>query len=66
MKKPPFNDFMANNHLQSSVILRREAAYLYDAVYLYAWSLKKSLLLNDNPLNGTAIIERLKNRSYKR
>lgn len=46
--------------------LRREAAYLYDAVKLYAWSLKEVLLEGKDPLNGTLIIQKLMNRSYFR
>lgn len=47
--------------------LRREAAFLYDAVRLYAWSLNKTITeqLGD-PSNGTLIIENLKNHTYLR
>eukprot|EP00095_Tigriopus_kingsejongensis_P008339 maker-scaffold395_size185061-snap-gene-0.32 protein:Tk08339 transcript:maker-scaffold395_size185061-snap-gene-0.32-mRNA-1 annotation:"guanylate cyclase 32e" len=44
--------------------LRREAAYLYDAVHLYAKSLKQVLLNGGDPFNGTQIIQNLLNRSY--
>ena len=65
MKKPPFDEFMNGTNFQIEV-LRREAAYLYDAVNLYAWSLNQTLLAKEDPRNGTRIIERLKNHSYKR
>ena len=32
---------------------------------MYASSLKQSLILKEDPLNGTKIIERLKNKIYK-
>ena len=45
----------------------RDAAHLYDAVMLYAWSVKK-ILENDlgDPKNGTLVIDLLKQRSYFR
>ena len=48
----------------SSPQILPEAAYLYDAVHLYAWSLNETLKSGGNPRNGTAIIGRLLNRSY--
>lgn len=65
MTRPPF-DKLTNRLTLPFLQLRREAAYLYDAVKLYAWSLKQSLLMAENPYDGTAIISRLFNRSYKR
>jgi hypothetical protein len=65
MTKPPFDDLIEELTLKF-LILRREAAYLYDAVKLYAWSLKISLEKGENPFNGTQIVQRLRNRTYMR
>ena len=46
--------------------LRREAAYLYDAVKLYARSLREVLLDGGDPRNGTLLIQKLMKRSYFR
>jgi len=40
------------------------AAYLYDAVNVYARALKEALDEGVNPRNGTAIVERIKGRTY--
>ncbi|XP_065215329.1 guanylate cyclase 32E [Planococcus citri] len=42
-----------------------EAAYLYDAVHLYAQALLKVLEAGDDPFNGTAIIHHVKKCYYK-
>ena len=45
----------------------RDAAHLYDAVMIYAWSVRK--ILNEglgDPNNGTLVIELLKRRPYFR
>lgn len=42
-----------------------EAAYLYDAVHLYAKALIKVLRQGDRPRNGTAIIEAIKGSKYR-
>lgn len=47
-----------------STQIRAEAAYLYDAVHLYTNALVRVLKLNENPRNGTAIINSLKGSSY--
>lgn len=65
MKQPPFNDFLGQ-YLVQILSPRREAAFLYDAVKLYAKSLKESLENGEDVFNGTRIIERLKNTSYTR
>lgn len=44
--------------------IRAEAAYLYDAVHLYARALIKILESNENPKNGTNIIDSIKGTSY--
>jgi len=40
------------------------AAYLYDAVNVYARALKEALDEGVNPKNGTAVVERIKGRTY--
>jgi len=40
------------------------AAYLYDAVNVYAVALKEALDVGINPRNGTAIVDRIKGRMY--
>lgn len=42
-----------------------EAAYLYDAVHLYAQALVKVLQAGEDPYNGTAIIQHIKRSVYK-
>lgn len=44
--------------------LRPEAAYLYDAVHLYAKALCDVLDGGGDPRNGSAIIESIKGRTY--
>jgi guanylate cyclase, other len=44
--------------------LRPEAAYLYDAVQLYAKALCDVLDGGGDPRNGSAIIESIKGRTY--
>lgn len=41
-----------------------QAAYLYDAVIIYARALTELLRENRDPKNGTAVLERILNRSY--
>ncbi len=65
MMQPPFDDLMDGVTLQF-LVLRREAAYLYDAVKVYAWSLRESLRFGEDPYNGTRIIERLRLKPYLR
>lgn len=48
-------------HLQ----IRAEAAYLYDAVHLYAKALISVLEAGGNPRNGTAIVNAIKGGSYR-
>lgn len=44
--------------------IRAEAAYLYDAVHLYTKALVRVLESNENPRNGSAIIDSLKGSKY--
>lgn len=41
-----------------------QAAYLYDAVMIYARALTEIFQNNEDPRNGTAILQRIINRSY--
>lgn len=45
--------------------IRAEAAYLYDAVHLYADALVYCLENNGDPRNGTEIINAIKGRRYQ-
>lgn len=56
-------DFLWFSHLLSQI--SAEAAYLYDAVLLYAKALIKVLRQGDRPRNGTAIIEAIKGSKYR-
>ena len=64
MTQPPFDDFIDEISLKI-LILRREAAFLYDAVKLYAKALKEMLLKGENPLDGAKLISKLFNQSYQ-
>ncbi|XP_059085457.1 guanylate cyclase 32E-like [Tigriopus californicus] len=58
-----FKDLLGEINVQM-LQLRREAAYLYDAVKLYAESLKIVLLQGGDPFNGSLIIQNLVNQTY--
>jgi hypothetical protein len=45
--------------------IRAEAAYLYDAVNLYAQAVLDLLDRNQDPRNGTAVINAIKGRNYR-
>ncbi|KAL1132652.1 hypothetical protein AAG570_010604 [Ranatra chinensis] len=64
MEKPPFNFPNPVGYLGGVKLIRAEAAYLYDAVKLYAQSFLETLRENEDPTNGTAIINRLRQRHY--
>lgn len=42
-----------------------EAAYLYDAVMIYAQALHETFEEGRDPRNGTALIERIRNKTYR-
>ena len=65
MKKPPFSDFLPEGNVDL-LVLRREAAFLYDAVKLYAQSLRKQILSGKDIFNGKEIVQNLVNQTYKR
>ncbi|XP_059481353.1 guanylate cyclase 32E-like isoform X2 [Neocloeon triangulifer] len=64
MEKPPFSFPNPLTYLGGVKKLRPEAAYLYDAVQLYAKALCDVLDGGGDPRNGTAIIESIKGRTY--
>lgn len=47
-----------------SISVPIQAAYLYDAVMIYARALTEMFDNNEDPRNGTAILQRIVNRSY--
>lgn len=66
LEKPPFSfqtPFKVNKTIEKR--LRTEAAYLYDAVWLYARTAHKILEQGGDIRNGTLIIENLINVTYK-
>ncbi|XP_038109583.1 guanylate cyclase 32E isoform X3 [Culex quinquefasciatus] len=64
LELPPFNYRNPLVYFGGVKQIRAEAAYLYDAVHLYANALLRVLLDGGNPRNGTAIIEAIKGRAY--
>ncbi|XP_053684582.1 receptor-type guanylate cyclase Gyc76C [Sabethes cyaneus] len=64
LERPPFHFRNPLVYFGGVKQIRAEAAYLYDAVHLYANALLRVLLDGGNPKNGTAIIEAIKGRAY--
>ena len=46
--------------------LKRESAYLYDAVMIYAESVAEIVSEEGDVLDGSLVLEHMVNRSYKR
>ncbi|KAJ8981644.1 hypothetical protein NQ317_000872 [Molorchus minor] len=65
MEKPPFNFPNPLTYFGGEKRIRAEAAFLYDAVHLYARALMKVMNNGGNPRNGTAIIDAMKETHYK-
>ncbi|XP_058980104.1 speract receptor [Musca domestica] len=65
MELPPFNFPNPLGLFGGAKQISAEAAYLYDAVHLYAKALIKVLRQGDRPRNGTAIIEAIKGSKYR-
>lgn len=61
MKHRPRNNFYGLISLQ----IRAEAAYLYDAVMLYASAVLETHNAGGDIRNGTAIIEKIRCRHYQ-
>ncbi|XP_055593126.1 speract receptor isoform X2 [Uranotaenia lowii] len=64
LELPPFNYRNPLVYFGGVKQIRAEAAYLYDAVHLYANALLRVLLDGGNPKNGSAIIAAIKGRAY--
>ncbi|XP_037032480.1 guanylate cyclase 32E isoform X2 [Bradysia coprophila] len=64
MEMEPFNYPNPLGHIGGVKQIPAEAAYLYDAVHLYARALIKILESDENPKNGTAIVDYIKGTSY--
>uniref|UniRef100_A0AAG5DN07 Guanylate cyclase n=1 Tax=Anopheles atroparvus TaxID=41427 RepID=A0AAG5DN07_ANOAO len=64
LELPPFNHRNALIFFGGVKQIRAEAAYLYDAVHLYANALLQVLLAGGSPKNGTAIIDAIKGQAY--
>ena len=62
--RPPF---CMTHHLMNSsdVVVPINAYQAYDAVMIYAQALTEALREGYDPRNGTNIIERIRNRSYR-
>ncbi|KAB0802102.1 hypothetical protein PPYR_04288 [Photinus pyralis] len=65
MEKPPFNFPNPLNFFGLGKMIRAEAAFLYDAVHLYAKSLLHVLSVGGDPRDGRKIIDSLKRLHYK-
>ncbi|VEN57859.1 unnamed protein product, partial [Callosobruchus maculatus] len=65
MEKPPFNFTNPLKYFGGEKRIRAEAAYLYDAVHVYAKALMEVLDAGGDPKNGTAIIDAMKGTHYK-
>ncbi|CAH0555549.1 unnamed protein product [Brassicogethes aeneus] len=65
MEKPPFNFPNPLTYFGGAKRIRAEAAYLYDAVHVYANALMKVLKNDEDPKNGSAIIEYMKETHYQ-
>ncbi|KAF5270552.1 hypothetical protein FQR65_LT05450 [Abscondita terminalis] len=61
--KPPFC-VPYHHKIFDSISVPIQAAYLYDAVMIYARALTEVFENNEDPRNGTAILRRILNRSY--
>ncbi|XP_070503442.1 speract receptor [Chironomus tepperi] len=65
LELPPFEHPNPLKPFNKAKQIRAEAAYLYDAVHLYADALVNCLESNRDPKNGTDIINAIKGRSYQ-
>ncbi|KAK9513104.1 hypothetical protein O3M35_001368 [Rhynocoris fuscipes] len=65
MEKPPFNFPNPIGHLGGAKVINAEAAYLYDAVRLYATAVLELLEEGAPWRNGSIIIDRLKGKHYQ-
>ncbi|XP_026686342.1 receptor-type guanylate cyclase Gyc76C-like, partial [Diaphorina citri] len=63
-EQPPFNFVNPLKDIGANKIIRPEAAYLYDAVYLYANALVSTMEANESTSNTTAIMQRFFRTHY--
>ncbi|XP_074039726.1 guanylyl cyclase at 32E [Leptinotarsa decemlineata] len=61
--KPPFC-VPYHHKIFDSISVPIQAAYLYDAVLIYARALTEVFQNNEDPRNGTAVLQKIVNRSY--
>ncbi|PSN49480.1 Receptor-type guanylate cyclase Gyc76C [Blattella germanica] len=64
MERPPFNFPNPLTYFGAYKTIRPEAAYLYDAVNLYARAVLDLIDSAQDPRNGTALINAIKGRHY--
>ncbi|XP_060589036.1 guanylate cyclase 32E-like isoform X3 [Ruditapes philippinarum] len=63
--EPPISSNLRPIYNGIPVLVPVYAAYLYDAVYTYARALEEVLKEGGKPNNGTAIIDKIRDRSFK-
>lgn len=63
-EQPPFNFVNPLKDIGANKIIRPEAAYLYDAVYLYANALVATLEAGESAQNTTAVMQRFYRTHY--
>ncbi|KAK8405682.1 hypothetical protein O3P69_001881 [Scylla paramamosain] len=65
LEKPPFNHPNAVHKIGGMKNIRAEAAFLYDAVHVYARALNETLKKGGNPKNGSALVATILGTSYR-
>ncbi|KRT86562.1 hypothetical protein AMK59_2145 [Oryctes borbonicus] len=65
MMEEPFNFTNPLRSIGQGKKIRAEAAFLYDAVHIYARALQTTLSNGEDPRNGTAIINYMKRTYYR-
>ncbi|XP_071034810.1 guanylate cyclase 32E-like [Parasteatoda tepidariorum] len=64
MQLPPFNFPNPVQSLGGWKKIPSEGSYLYDAVYVYAKALNRTLIKGENPLNGTNMMKYIFRQTY--
>ncbi|GAB6020731.1 hypothetical protein CHUAL_003395 [Chamberlinius hualienensis] len=65
METPPFNFPNLLTQFGGMKRIRAEAAYLYDAVQLYATALNETLAMGENPFDGRTVLKSIIGRTYR-
>nr|XP_053638891.1 guanylate cyclase 32E-like isoform X1 [Cherax quadricarinatus] len=65
LEKPPFNHPNALHQIGGMKNIRAEAAYLYDAVHVYARALNETLRIGGDPHDGRALITSILGTTYR-